>query len=176
MSTPVSAFITVTLGFTLPPLFADRQREILDAMAREVNKEVYELFFSYASKILAHIFLLSKPGRTTAALNFIVELLSGATGPHENLNISAQTAVRGQTIDVISEIVMKMGDDDPSATQLVSLSMSLPFRSDEVVAGEAVVAETSTSSGEQTLRLPQPGRCCQGILAATYAWCCFPAE
>ena len=121
MSTPVVSFITVTLAHTLPPLFANREREILDMVAKNVQQEAYGLFLDHASRILAHVFMLSKPGMTTAALTFIVELLSAAKTAHGDNDISAQSVVRGHTIEVIAEIVMKMGDDDSSSTLLVSL-------------------------------------------------------
>jgi serine/threonine-protein kinase ATR len=158
MSTPVPAFIAVTLNFTLPPLFADREREILDALAREVGKKVYELFFSHASKILAHIFMLSKPGKTTAAINFIVELLTTATDTHGTNDVSAQSVVRTQIVDVISEIVMKMGGDDPIAIQLVNFTHFMMALADAVV-GEAVSAQASASCGEQALSVRFYRRC-----------------
>lgn len=120
MSTNVSAFISVTQSSTLPALFANRDRATIDAVAKELRTESYELFFTNASKILAHIFMLSKPGKTSAALSFIVDLLSSGTVHNDDGQIDPQSVVRGHVIDVITEIVLKMGEDDPSAVQLVS--------------------------------------------------------
>ena len=121
MSTTIPAFITVTLPVTLPLLFAGSQKDVLFAIAKELNAELFELFFNHAAKILAHIFMISKPGATTGALNFIVELLSSVGNHGGQGRITTQSVVRGQIIDVVSEIVMKMGEEDPAAVQLVSI-------------------------------------------------------
>lgn len=111
ISTPAPSFITVTLSHTLPPLFANRERDNLEAVSREIGMRLHEMFLNHASKILAQVFMLSKPGNTTAALNFIVGILAEASSGSRD-ELDAQHVVRGQIVEVIGDIVLRLGDPD----------------------------------------------------------------
>ena len=125
MSTPPPSFLLVTLAHTLPPLFANRERENLETVSREVGMRLHEMFLNHASRILAEVFMQNKPGRTKHALKFIVGILAEASsGNHDELD--AQHVVRGQIVEVIGDIALKLGDPDDDVVQTVSSTRMLP--------------------------------------------------
>lgn len=73
-------FLNVTLNHTLPHIFADRDRQCLDAISLATHKKCHVLFFAYPSKILARAFMASKLGQTSAVLTFITAVLAEAAG------------------------------------------------------------------------------------------------
>ena len=124
MSTPAASFITVTLAHTLPYLFANRERENLDTISREIDMRLHELFLNHASRILAEVFMQTKPGKTTKALTFIVEILTEASSGSRD-ELDAQHVVRGQIVEVIGDIVLKLGDPDDDMVESVRACLFL---------------------------------------------------
>lgn len=127
MSTPPPSFLTVTLSHTLPPLFAGRERENLETVSREVGMRLHEMFLNHASRILAEVFMQTKPGKTKHALNFIVEILAEASSGSRD-ELDAQHVVRGQIVEVIGDIALKLGDPDDDVVQVVSSVPNTTFK------------------------------------------------
>lgn len=117
ISTRAPAFIAVTLPHTLPDLFARCERDTLDTLSREIGVSIQILFLDHAPRILAHVFMLASPGRTSKALNFIVATLASVSP--DSAAIDIQFIVRSYLMDLIGNIVMRMGDEDPDAVQIV---------------------------------------------------------
>lgn len=114
-------FLNVTLNHTLPHIFADRDRQCLDAISLATHKKCHVLFFAYPSKILARAFMASKLGQTSAVLTFITAVLAEAAG---NGAIDIGSVVKSYLVNLISELVMHMGDEDESVRTQVSMPQS----------------------------------------------------
>ncbi|EKM59861.1 uncharacterized protein PHACADRAFT_181804 [Phanerochaete carnosa HHB-10118-sp] len=106
-STP-PAFLSVTLPYTLPGLFASRDRETLDILARELGTSIGQMLVEHGYKILPHVFLLSKPGQTSRAMTFMVSFFG------KKLSGTPQTLISAHIIDTASQIILNMGDQDPA--------------------------------------------------------------
>ncbi|KAI0092138.1 hypothetical protein BDY19DRAFT_928481 [Irpex rosettiformis] len=103
-------FYNVTLVHTLPQIFANQDRQTLEAISTVTQKKCHALFLSHESKILARAFMASKPGQTRAILNFITSVLNEAAGSG---SIDIDSLIGSSIVNLIAELVLYMGDEEP---------------------------------------------------------------
>ncbi|KIJ20461.1 hypothetical protein PAXINDRAFT_174826 [Paxillus involutus ATCC 200175] len=113
MSVYPTDFLAVTLSKTLPPLFADREARVLEAISSDLGKKSSILFFNQAPRILAHILRLQGPGQTNQALDFILKIVvAEANEDSENSTIDIAAIVKSCLLPLLAELVVMLGDDD----------------------------------------------------------------
>jgi serine/threonine-protein kinase ATR len=117
LSVTMPVFITATLHFTLPPLFANCDSKVLEQVANHASQKVSYLFLNRSHDILAHIFLLKGPGQTNKALSFILQLLRNAA---DTANIDIQSVIKSCMVPLLARLVVGMGDEVPEKAELVS--------------------------------------------------------
>lgn len=118
-------FVSATLHYTLPPLFARCDGKVLEQVAKHVNIKVSHLFLKRSAEILAHIFLLKDPTHTDRALAFILQLLRSAA---DNTSIDMQSIVKSCLVPLLAQLVIGMGDKSREEAELVGL-LGAPRRS-----------------------------------------------
>ena len=118
-STPAD-FLSVTLPHTLPELFASRNREALESVARELNLEVGQLLAQNGTKIIPYVFLLTKPGQTTRAMKFMTSFFV------KDVPDAAKLLIKADHVDNVSTVILSMGDEDPATAFAVGF-ISLTF-------------------------------------------------
>jgi serine/threonine-protein kinase ATR len=137
MSIAPADFIVITLPRTLPSVFADCDRRVLDSMTQELSTKASSLFIKHSHNILAYIFRLPDQPSTTKALNFVIQILTEATTSSIDVrsvattsSIGVQTPITNSSIDILSvvksclvpmlaELVVVMGDERPEIAQQV---------------------------------------------------------
>lgn len=110
-------FLNVTLVYTLPQIFFNQDRQTLEDVSSAIQKKCHTLFLSHESKILARAFMAPKPGQTRAILNFITSVLNEAAGSG---TIDIHALIGSSIVNLLAEIVLYMGDDDPVVADEVS--------------------------------------------------------
>lgn len=118
LSVTPSDFIAATLHHTLPPLFANCEIKVLEQVAKAASKKVSYLFLNQSHDILAYVFLLEGSTRTNQALTFILQLLRNAA---DTASIDMQSVVKSCLVPLLAQLVVGMGNEDPSKAELVSL-------------------------------------------------------
>ncbi|TCD67266.1 serine/threonine-protein kinase M1 [Steccherinum ochraceum] len=113
LSVSPSAFIGVTLNYTLRHVFADRDRRTLEIIRKELNSSLPDMFFNNAASILAYAFLLP-PGQTHSVLSFVVDVLREVSG---DTTIDIPNVVGCCVIDLLAELVIVMGEEDERAVE-----------------------------------------------------------
>ena len=109
-------FLNVTLNYTLPHVFAARDKQCLEAISSATQKRCHALFIAHESKILACAFMASKPGQTSAILNFITSILTDAAGGG---TIDVDSVLKSCLVNLLAELVIHMGDEDESVVKQV---------------------------------------------------------
>ena len=113
-------FISATLHYTLPPLFATCDSKVLEQVAKHVNIKVSHLFLKRSADILAYIFLLKESTHTDRALTFILQLLRTAA---DNVSIDMQSIVKSCLVPLLAQLVIAMGDKSREKAELVGTSV-----------------------------------------------------
>ena len=113
-------FISATLHYTLPPLFASCDSKVLEQVAKHVNIKVSHLFLKRSADILAYIFLLKESTHTDRALTFILQLLRTAA---DNASIDMQSIVKSCLVPLLAQLVIAMGDKSREKAELVGTSV-----------------------------------------------------
>lgn len=116
LSITPSDFISATLQYTLPPLFASCDSKVLEQVAKHVTIKVSHLFLKRSAEILAHIFLLKGSTHTDRALAFILQLLRTAA---DNISIDMQSIVKSCLVPLLAQLVIGMGDESREKAELV---------------------------------------------------------
>lgn len=119
VTTPV--FISATLQYTLPPLFANCESRVLEQVANNTSQKVSYLFLNRSHDILSYIFLLKGPGQTNKALSFILQLLRNAA---DTASIDIQSVIKSCMVPLLAHLVVGMGDEDPDKAEQVSDNIS----------------------------------------------------
>jgi len=111
-------FIVITLPRTLPSVFADCDRRVLDLITQELSTKASSLFIKHSHNILAYIFRLPDQPSTTKALNFVIQVLTEATSssvdvqnPITNSSIDILSVVKSCLVPMLAELVVVMGDE-----------------------------------------------------------------
>lgn len=113
-----SEFISGTLVYTLPLLFANRNKVVIDKIAQNLGFSPSTLFLDFSKDILTQVFLLPDQAQTDKALEFILELMPTPSGG----SINAQTLARSCIVELLGTFVFMLGSDEPKRMQEVCLS------------------------------------------------------
>ncbi|KAL0950115.1 hypothetical protein HGRIS_010112 [Hohenbuehelia grisea] len=100
-------FISTTLPRTLPRIFTNCETKVLEAIAKDLETKPSTLFIEHSHEIFAHIFLLPSELATNNALDFVLAILTSATGTNE---ILISSVVNSCIIPLLSELVVALGD------------------------------------------------------------------
>ncbi|EJD01349.1 uncharacterized protein FOMMEDRAFT_111106 [Fomitiporia mediterranea MF3/22] len=113
-------FLSMTLQYTLPPLFAASNSAALESIQGELGKSVSTLFLNTSPDILARGFLLKTSSETDKALSFILRTLSSAAN---NAKIGLANVVKSCIVPLLGKLVIAMGDENleeaENATQAI---------------------------------------------------------
>ncbi|KAJ3556801.1 hypothetical protein NM688_g1817 [Phlebia brevispora] len=107
-------FFTATMDAIIPHLFATCNGPALELIATELSCDVASLFWKRPAKILAHAHMVSIPGHRQKSLNFI---LSYFKTPGGQFLASEHELIVSSLVDLVSELVMNLGDEDPTIVQ-----------------------------------------------------------
>lgn len=100
-------FLSVTLPYTLPQLFATCNLPAIEAISNELVKTPANLLFETSADVLAHVFLLKDDKETEKALAFMVEVLSRGSNKKK---ISLANVIKGWIIPLLAKLVIALGD------------------------------------------------------------------
>ena len=109
-------FLTLTLPYTMPQLFASRNSPAIEAISNQLDKTAPALFFETSADVLAHIFLL-EDDETELSLAFTVDVLS--QNP-KNRKISLTSIIKSWIIPLLGKLVLALGDPDRPKARNVS--------------------------------------------------------
>ena len=112
-------FIYPTLEYTLPQLFATYNDKAIKAVIDQGGRNIVSLFMEHAHHILAYAFRLQAPGQTHKVLNFTVGLLKDLS--QSNLELDVSSLVASCRIQLFTELVIALGDEDPDLADYVRL-------------------------------------------------------
>jgi serine/threonine-protein kinase ATR len=129
-----SEFISGTLVHTLPLLFANRNKVVIDKIAQNLGFSPSTLFLDFSKDILTQVFLIPDKTQTDKALEFILELMPTPSGG----SINAQTLARSCIVELLGTFVFMLGSEEPKKVQEVGQSSYLHiFRLVNAVTGYA---------------------------------------
>jgi serine/threonine-protein kinase ATR len=114
-----SEFISGTLVHTLPLLFANRNKIVIDKIAQNLGFSPSTLFLDFSKDILTQVFVLPDQVQTDKALEFILELMPTPS------SINAQTLARSCFMELLGTFVFMLGSEEPKKVQEVSQSFCL---------------------------------------------------
>jgi serine/threonine-protein kinase ATR len=112
-----SEFISGTLVHTLPLLFANRNKVVIEKIAQNLGFTPSTLFLDFSKDVLTQVFLLPDQVQTVNALDFILQLMPTPSGG----SINAQTLARSCIIELLGTFVFMLGSEDSKKVQEVSL-------------------------------------------------------
>ncbi|KAI0340807.1 hypothetical protein BDW22DRAFT_1397789 [Trametopsis cervina] len=141
-------FLSVTLAHTLPQIFADQDRQSLEAIAAATQKRCHALFLAHESKILARAFMAPKPGQTRAILGFITAVLVDAAGGER---IDIDSVLKSCLVQLIAELVMYMGDEDMVVAEAINAVIKL-----EAIVNASNTKPQRVAAGESTSQFLKP--------------------
>jgi serine/threonine-protein kinase ATR len=116
-----SEFISGTLIHTLPLLFANRNKVVIEKIAQNLGVTPSTLFLDFSKDILTQVFLLPDQLQTDNALDFILQVMPTPSGG----SINAQTLARSCIIELLGTFVFILGSEEPTKGQEVGLSRCL---------------------------------------------------
>ncbi|KAH9999987.1 hypothetical protein BJV77DRAFT_1114938 [Russula vinacea] len=103
-----SEFISGTLAHTLPLLFANRSKVVIEKIAHNLGFTPSTLFLDFSKDVLTQVFLLPDQAQTDQALDFILQLMPTPSGG----SINAQTLVRSCIIELLGTFVFMLGSEE----------------------------------------------------------------
>ncbi len=112
-----SEFISGTLVHTLPLLFANRNKVVIEKIAQNLGLTPSTLFLDFSKDVLTQVFLLPDQIQTESALDFILQLMPTPSGG----SINAQTLARSCIVELLGTFVFMLGSEDSKKVQEVSL-------------------------------------------------------
>ncbi|TBU47261.1 hypothetical protein BD309DRAFT_856414 [Dichomitus squalens] len=116
LSVTLEDFVNLTLKHSLPPLFADGQAKVLEAVAAIVRKHnIALLVLDGAHWILSHSFMLTGIGQTNRGLQFILGVLR--ENAQDPTAIDIASVARSCLINLLGEIVVCLGDENPDTVE-----------------------------------------------------------
>ncbi|KAG8930738.1 serine/threonine-protein kinase M1 [Tulasnella sp. 417] len=111
-------FLAISQIHTLPELVATKNREAIAAMAVHMDKSVGALLLPLSSKILAHVLMLPGEDESSSALAFFAAAV--VEGSHEAIGLDM--LLNSHRMEIISELVTSMGEDEQSRKAITALS------------------------------------------------------
>jgi serine/threonine-protein kinase ATR len=112
-----SEFISGTLLHTLPSLFANRDKVVIEKIAQNLGFTPSALFLDFSKDILTQVFLLPDQVQTERALDFILRLMPTPSGG----SINAQTLARSCIIELLGTFVFMLGSEESKKVQEVRI-------------------------------------------------------
>ncbi|KAI6100243.1 hypothetical protein F5141DRAFT_1009738 [Pisolithus sp. B1] len=100
-------FLSVTLPWTLPFVFANCDNKVLEEISTELEKTPASFFLSHSHDILSFVFRLQGPGETRKALTFIVNVVAP-----ESTMVDIKSIVGSCLVPLLAELVMVLGDEN----------------------------------------------------------------
>jgi hypothetical protein len=116
-----NAFLSKVFPYTLPHLFATRNRQVLDKIASIKGETFFDLSQDNIHGILAECFLLKDQHDFQQAIQFMLNLFSPASG--EALTI--QPLVISYLVSVILSLVIIVGEDNQQRAPIVSCCLTV---------------------------------------------------
>ena len=110
-------FISGTLPHTLPLLFANRNKVVIEKIAQNLGFTPSTLFLDFSKDILTQVFLLPDQVQTDGALDFILQLMPTPSGG----SINAQTLARSCITELLGTFVFMLGSKESKKVQEVRL-------------------------------------------------------
>lgn len=105
-------FLSVTLSWTLPFIFANCEQRVLGEISAELEKSSASLFLGHTHDILSFVFRLQGPGETKKALDFIMNVVSP-----ESATVDMKSIVGSCLVPLLSDLVVVLGS--PNEEQAV---------------------------------------------------------
>ncbi|GJE85010.1 serine/threonine-protein kinase [Phanerochaete sordida] len=99
-------FLVLLLPHTLPALYARCDRETLETLAHELRSGAAQLIVENGYKILPHVLLLSAPGQTRRAIDFMLSFFPRS--------VTVKDILQGHTTETAIALILLMGEDDPA--------------------------------------------------------------
>ncbi|KZT62935.1 hypothetical protein CALCODRAFT_425546, partial [Calocera cornea HHB12733] len=118
MSLSPNDFLSLTLDHTLPPLFASGRRDLLQIISKDLKKSIAGMALDHGSLILAHIFLCPSEVQTDAGIEFLFSTLTEAAAKADSITLVG--VIKAHMVPLLSEIVMNLGDEDPTKSRLAT--------------------------------------------------------
>jgi serine/threonine-protein kinase ATR len=109
-------FISGTLVHSLPLLFANRNKVVIEKIAQNLGSTPSTLFLDFSKDVLTQVFLLPDQVQTDKALDFILQLMPTPSGG----SINAQTLVRSCIVELLGTFVFMLGSEESKKVQEVS--------------------------------------------------------
>jgi serine/threonine-protein kinase ATR len=128
-----SEFISGTLTHTLPLLFANRSKVVIEKIAHNLGFTPSTLFLDFSKDVLTQVFLLSDQAQTDQALDFILQLMPTPSGG----SINAQTLVRSCIVELLGTFVFMLGSEESKKVREVSLVLLLRNQVGDIGPGHA---------------------------------------
>ncbi|KAI6024462.1 hypothetical protein EDC04DRAFT_2869391 [Pisolithus marmoratus] len=100
-------FLSVTLPWTLPFVFANCDTKVLEEISTELEKTPASFFLSHSHDILSFVFRLQGPGETRKALAFIVNVVAP-----ESTMVDIKSIVGSCLVPLLAELVVVLGDEN----------------------------------------------------------------
>lgn len=100
-------FLSVTLPWTLPFVFANCDNRVLEEISTELEKTPASFFISHSHDILSFVFRLQGPGETRKALIFIVNVVAP-----ESTMVDIKSIVGSCLVALLAELVVVLGDEN----------------------------------------------------------------
>ncbi|KAF8659134.1 hypothetical protein AX16_001904, partial [Volvariella volvacea WC 439] len=111
-----SDFISATLKYTLPPLIAQGELNVVNMLAVQIGVPRSELYLQNSSKILAYIFLQNGDTSTDRGLSNLLKYL-------DNPDIPFPSIVKSSMSGLLGELVVTLGDEDQRVAQSAVAAM-----------------------------------------------------
>ncbi|KAI1796128.1 hypothetical protein LXA43DRAFT_880633 [Ganoderma leucocontextum] len=116
LSVTLEDFVNLTLKHSLPCLFADANKKVLEAVSTIVGKHnIALLVLDGAHYILSYSLMLMGLGQTNKGLTFILNVLRD--NAHDPTAITIASVARSCLIHLLTEIVVYLGDPDPDKVE-----------------------------------------------------------
>ncbi|TFY78245.1 hypothetical protein EWM64_g5764 [Hericium alpestre] len=115
-----SDFISYHLPRTLPDLFAACELKVLEKISKDLETEPSLLFLRHSEDVLAHVYLLTAPGKTNHVLKFIVKLVTDAT---EGQTVDITNILRSCIVPLLAKLVNVLGEDDQTRVEAATQAL-----------------------------------------------------
>lgn len=110
-------FFTASVEAIVPHLFATCNGPTISLVAKELSCDVASLFWKRSGRILAYVNMVTIPGTRQKIMKFILSFFKGTSVTEHHL-------VTSSLIDLVSELVLNLGNLDDSIVRAVSDSLS----------------------------------------------------
>jgi len=128
-----SEFISGTLVHTLPLLFANCNKVVIEKVSQSLGSSPSALFLDFSKDILTQVFLLPDQAQTDKALDFILLLMPTPSGG----SINAQTLARSCIIELLGTFVFMLGSEESKKVQEVGLFLLARLQVGDTGSGHA---------------------------------------